>query len=302
MPKPTASSPPAFAPLPLRSAAALATLAALTFAVPARAERPAPGPEASFADGDLDAFDPVPGRAPRAGSGRSGGVYLTLAGSLKRTPTADERAAYLVLGLPLDALFEGRPRAPLPQRALYTDAAPTGTGGANVGVAPAELAPPSATLARAVVHAALRAAGVADGHARLDDLAARARKSALLPETRLRATRYVDDRASVDALPEQSRLVDSSAHTVGLEARLSFRLDRLVFADEEPQLERARLDLEAFRAKLASRALDLLFRLHRARVAAAKDEGREEHTIEVAELTAGLDALTAGWFSRVTTR
>lgn len=264
------------------------------------ADRPTRSVDERFADGDLDAFDPLPSR-PGDSARRRGGLYLTVAGSMKPSPTAVERAAFVVLGLPFDALFQARPPPPSPQRVLYTDSAPAPV---NVPVASAELPPPSPALARAVVHAALRAAGVSDGHSRLDDLASRARRSALLPETRLRATRYVDDRASVDALPEQSRLVDSSAHTVGLEARLTFRLDRLVFADEEPHLERARLDLEAFRAKLASKALELLFRHHRARVAAASatsGAGREEETIAVAELTAALDALTGGFFSRATT-
>lgn len=279
----------------------LAFVACSLFAGGARAEPWARAPEDVFADGDSDAFDPVSGR-PGALGGR-GGVYVTLAGSLRRTPTSEERAAYVVLGLPLDALFEGRGRAPMPQRALYTDvsAAPV-----NAPANAPEVPPPSPLVARAVVRAALRAAGVADGHARLDDLASRARRSALLPETRLRATRYVDDRASVDALPEQSRLVDSSSHNVGLEARLTFRLDRLVFADEETHLERARLDLENFRARLTSKALELLFRHHRARVAAARAAAesaeREERAAEVAELAAALDALTGGYFSWATSR
>ena len=279
----------------------LATLACLATAGEARADPWARAPEDTFADGDLDAFDPVSGRPGPLG-GRGAGLYVTLAGSLRRGDTSEERAAYVVLGLPLDALFEGRPRAPLPQHALYTDVA---AAPANPAPSPPDLPPPSPLLARAVARAALRAAGVEDGHARLDDLASRARKSALLPEARLRATRYVDDRASVDALPEQSRLVDSSSHTLGLEARLTFRLDRLVFADEEPHLERARLDLETFRARLTSRALELLFRHHRARLALARamtGAEREERAAEVAELTAALDALTAGYFTRATSR
>jgi hypothetical protein len=284
-----------------RVAQLLATVACVAAAREARAEPWTSAPEDVFVDGDRDAFDPVPGR-PGAQGGRGAGLYVALSGSLRRTPSSEERAAYVVLGLPLDALLDGRPRAPIPQHALYTD---VGIAPANPAAAPGELPPPSPLLARAVARAALRAAGVEDGHARLDDLASRARKSALLPETRLRATRYVDDRASVDALPEQSRLVDSSSHTVGLEARLTFRLDRLVFADEETHLERARLDLETFRARLTSKALELLFRHHRARLAAARavaDAEREERAAEVAELAAALDALTAGYFTRATSR
>ncbi|HQY60189.1 MAG: hypothetical protein IPF92_15025 [Myxococcales bacterium] len=275
-------------------------VAAVAAGSDARAEPWPRAPEDVFVDGDRDAFDPVSGR-PGAPGGGGAGLYVALSGSLRRGPSSEERAAYVVLGLPLDALLDGRPRAPSPQHALYTD---VGTATANALPVTGELPPPSPLLARAVARAALRAAGVDQGHARLDDLASRARRSALLPETRLRATRYVDDRASVDALPEQSRLVDSSSHTIGLEARLTFRLDRLVFADEETHLERARLDLETFRARLTSRALDLLFRHHRARLAAARAVAageREERAAEVAELAAALDALTGGYYSRAVT-
>ena len=172
----------------------------------------------------------------------------------------------------------------------------------NVAIAgekPSELAPPSPAYARAVVGAACRAAGVGDGLGRLDDLASRARKSGLLPELRLRATRYVDDRASVDTLPDQNRLTDSSSQNLGLEARLTFRLDRLAFADEEPGLERARLDVQAFRTKVSQRAIELLYKHHRARVL-AREAGpdHDEAVVVLAELTAALDLVTGGWFSR----
>ena len=288
-----------------------------------RAEPPATGAAASlsdrFADGDIDAFDALSlsrGAPHRFGQGGSTyrGMYLTLGGSVGRSSGREERGAFVVLGLPFDALFDPRPKPLVPPvHALYEDAglpaivstASSATAwprAPNVTVAAepsAEVTPPTPTYARAVVAAAYRAAGVGDGLGRLDDLASRARKSALLPEVRLRATRHVDDRASVDALPDQNRLTDSSSQNLGLEARLTFRLDRLAFADEEPGLERARLDVQSFRAKLAQKVLELLFKHHRARVL-AREQGpeREEAVVVAAELAAALDALTAGWFSR----
>jgi len=273
-----------------------------------------------FVDGDIDAFDALslsrgaPHRFAAAGEAYRG-MFLTLGGSVGRSSIRDESGAFVVLGLPFDALFDPRPKPPIPpvQHALYEEAglptrvstastAPPSFRAPNVTVATepsAEVAPPSPTYARSVVAAAYRAASVGDGLGRLDDLASRARKSALLPEVRLRATRYVDDRASVDALADQNRFTDSSSQNLGLEARLTFRLDRLAFADEEPGLERARLDVLSFRAKLAQKALELLFKHHRARVI-AREPGpeREEAAVVSAELAAALDALTAGWFSR----
>lgn len=263
----------------------------------------------SFADGDVDAFDALSQGRSRQPAGRFRGFTLTLVGSTREGPGTSERSGTVVLGLPLDALLDRAPARPVPTRALYTDTSdgPRGSGGAgataNVAVVTTrqELRPPSAAFARAVVLAAERAAGVGSGHARIDELASRARKSGLLPEARFRATRYVDDRASADALAEQSRLSDSSAQSLGLEARLTFRLDRLIFADEEPQLERTRLDVESFRTKLAQKTLELLFRWHRARVEArAQGPDAEEAALTAAELEASLDALTGGWFSRQT--
>lgn len=263
----------------------------------------------SFADGDVDAFDALSQGRARQPAGRFRGFTLTLVGSTREGPGTSERSGTVVLGLPLDSLLDRAPSRPVPTRALYTDTsdAPRASGGAgataNVAVVTTrpELRPPSAAFARAVVLAAERAAGVGSGHGRIDELASRARKSGLLPEARFRATRNVDDRASADALAEQSRLSDSSAQSFGLEARLTFRLDRLIFADEEPQLERTRLDVESFRTKLAQKTLELLFRLHRARVEMrAQGPDAEEAALTAAELEASLDALTGGWFSRQT--
>lgn len=261
----------------------------------------------SFADGDVDAFDALSQGRARLPAERFRGLTLTLVGSTRQGPGTSEQGGTLVLGLPFDALLDHAPSRPLPTRALYTDTSDgprssTGTSpNVNVVSTKHELRPPSASFARAVVLAAERAAGVGTGHARIDELASRARTSGLLPEARFRATRYVDDRASADALAEQSRLSDSSSQTLGLEARLTFRLDRLIFADEEPQLERTRLDVESFRTKLAQKTLELLFRLHRARVEVRTGgPDAEEASLTAAELEASLDALTGGWFSRQT--
>lgn len=261
----------------------------------------------SFVDGDVDAFDALSQGRARQPAGRLRGLSLAVVGSTRHGPGTSEQSGTLVLALPFDTVFDRAPSRPLPTRALYTDISDgprssTGTStNVNVVTTRQELRPPSAAFARAVVLAAERAAGVGAGHARIDELASRARTSGLLPEARFRATRYVDDRASADALAEQSRLSDSSSQTLGIEARLTFRLDRLIFADEEPQLERTRLDVESFRTKLAQKTLELLFRLHRARVEARTGgPDAEEAALTVAELEASLDALTGGWFSRQT--
>lgn len=261
-----------------------------------------------FTDGDVDAFDALRTGPPRAGgaSPRYGGFSLTLGAHLNRSDLREERGAFVVVGLPLDAIFDPRPRSVRPEShmlaaddgALFTRVSQSYVNLDSDPQRP-DMPPPSSAYARTIVAAAYRANGVGEGLGRLDDLASRARKSALLPELRLRATRFVDDRASVDALADQSRLTDSSAQNLGLEARLTFRLDRLAFADEEPGLERARLDVQSYRTKLAQKVLELLYKHHRAKVI-AREQGpdREEARVTAAELEAALDALTGGYFSQ----
>jgi hypothetical protein len=162
------------------------------------------------------------------------------------------------------------------------------------------------------VEAAWRSASLAPDDARLDAIVSRARWSAVLPETRLRAIRYDDQRLSTDASADTSRLRDSTGANLGLEARLTWRLDRLLYADDEPAFERMRLERHDARARIAGRVLEALFHWQRAwlevRAAqAASREAREppnrpsrdeaEASLRVAEAEATLDVLTGGWFS-----
>jgi hypothetical protein len=86
-----------------------------------------------------------------------------------------------------------------------------------------------------------------------------------------------------------------------LEGRLTWRLDRTVYAGDEPTLERVRLERAEARAKLAERALQSLFAWARAGLDAreAPEGSREEAEalLRVAEAAATLDVLTGGWFS-----
>ncbi|MDB4941317.1 MAG: hypothetical protein JWP97_851, partial [Labilithrix sp.] len=153
---------------------------------------------------------------------------------------------------------------------------------------------------------------LAPDDARLDGIVSRARWSALLPEARLRATRYDDQRLSTDASTDTSRLKDSTAANVGLEARLTWRLDRVLYADDEPSFERLRLEHHDARMRVAARTLEALFQWSRASVElryaqAASREAREppgrpsrdelEAALRVVEAEATLDVLTGGWFT-----
>src|SRR5206468_2423172 len=142
--------------------------------------------------------------------------------------------------------------------------------------------------ARGAVRAALRRAHLEAPGARIDDLASRARTSALLPELRLRAMRKVDEtqnQAPTEYDPE--RTTASGGSGLWLEARATWRLDRLVFADDEVALERLRSERIEQQAKVARRVLELLYGWQRALALEADPlASPEEHlaaTLEVLE-------------------
>jgi hypothetical protein len=155
-------------------------------------------------------------------------------------------------------------------------------------------------VARSCVRAALRAMGLGDDN-RLDSVAARARSSAALPELRLRAVRTLGESGRISLSEDDpSRYVASGAASNVLEARVTFRLDRLLFADEEIVVERARLDRSELRSRTAAKVLQLLFEWQRAYAlaqdAALSPEERFAAVVREAESSALLDVMTAGWF------
>lgn len=156
-------------------------------------------------------------------------------------------------------------------------------------------------LARSAVQAAWRAVGLAPDDARVESMISRARWAALLPETRLRAMRIADERASADVLSDSTRSYDSAGTGLSLEARLTWRLDRLLFADEEPGLERIRMDHHEARMRLAGKVLEALFQWQRAWLDAdSSSRGSREELdaiVKAVEAEAVLDVLTAGWFA-----
>ncbi len=133
-------------------------------------------------------------------------------------------------------------------------------------------------VARAAVAAALRASGIGVDDSRIDEMVARARKSAALPETRLRALRVLGNNEQANTLATSETYYDTAAVNLSLEARLTWRLDRLVYADDEPTLERVRLETQEARARVTTRVLEVLFAWQRAELelATVQAGSREE--------------------------
>jgi len=209
-------------------------------------------------------------------------------------------------GLPIADRTGPRPRekpalppAEAPPRAVTPPSAPT----ADVAAAPSPAALLTPELARGAVGAACKAARLDEADSRLDRLASRAKTSALLPELRLRATRMIDESESIAPTEyDPTRRTASGGATTWLEARATFRLDRLVFADDELAVERLRMARAAERTKLVAKVLELLDAWQRARSAEANQDARPEvqsrAALTAAASEASLDVLTNGWFSK----
>ena len=156
-------------------------------------------------------------------------------------------------------------------------------------------------VARAAISAALRHHAAADE--RLDDLASRARWSAILPEVRLRATRLIDESQSFSPTSyDPDRTTSTGGVSLWLEGRTTWYFDRLVFADEEVSIERMRQELGRERERITKRVLELLFgwqrAAQRARDPLIDPQRCVEALLEEEQRALELDVLTGGWFAR----
>ncbi len=210
--------------------------------------------------------------------------------------------AFVALAVPLERLAAPRLSAELtepapPEKPIRTaEPAPPD----DLTLAPALPAPELARLARETVNAALRRENLPFRVRELDSLAARAKSSAVLPELRLRATRSQDEALRLAPTPEDPykfSLVGGNA--LVLEASASWRLNRLVFADEELAVQRLRLEEERTRERLTARVLDKVLAWHRALSfeRSADPRLRERSAIERLEAEVELDVTTGGFFA-----
>jgi hypothetical protein len=259
--------------------------------------------EDALADGEVDPDDLATAssllrgvsRRPDALALGRGSAYVSLVGFARRDVLAETRevGGFVLVGLPLDRLARTTRASPLPE--IVPAAAPSGDT-AEIAV--------SSRLARGCVDAAWRAQGLDVEEGRLDAIVTRARMSALLPEARLRAVRFEDARLSLDTSTDTSRWRDSAGANIGFEARLTWRFDRLVYADDEPSLERIRIEHRDARTRIAGKVIDALVHWQRAmldfRTLSPTQLGTRDEadvSIRVVEAEAVLDVLTGGWFS-----
>jgi hypothetical protein len=281
--------------------------------------------EDALADGEID-VDDIATKSPWAAvAGATGGrpvlgsaggsAWVSLLGFTRQT--LDERqeiGGFILVGLPLDRFARANTRvttsrSELAQLQLVREAVsdpPLQRVIANEQPFELALTP---RLARSCVAAAWRAVGLGADDARLESIVSRARWSAVLPEARLRAVRFEDARLSLDTSTDTSRLRDSAGANVGFEARLTWRFDRLIYADDEPAFERIRLEQRDARSRVGAKVLEALFHWQRAaldlRTLPPSQQGTRDEAdvrLRLLEAEAALDVLTNGWFAAQKTR
>jgi hypothetical protein len=259
----------------------------------------------------------------RAGSNDSA-LTLWLSGHYRERP-GEQRSWTALLGLTVafDRLSSprpedvsthlGEPPAPKAEPVQPTSIepapsnAPSGVTPTPVtqAVAPVELhdVQLSAVFVQAAIRAALRAQNTAEREARLDSLSARSRASAALPELRLGAGRSADQSIRLSpTVDDPYRYTQAGGADLWLEARVSWQLDRLLFAREELSIEKLRDAHYQAKWKRAQAVVDALFAWQKA-LLEAQDPERSAQEQLLAQLRAAyqaavVDALTGGWFSQ----
>jgi hypothetical protein len=250
----------------------------------------------------------------------SGSLLLSLQGGYEiRASGRRELLGWVELTVPLER-FEAPRRAlvettePPASRASFRDLvrARAALGAAiaqGQGATGGKTSPPvvvlrlTPLLARGAVNAALRAGGFFSARRRVESLASRAKSSALLPEMRLRAARTREDELRLSpTTSDPYRYTQAGDTDLLFEARLTWQLNRLVFADEEVDAERLRLKWSDARAALVEHVLAALFAwqkaLLQAQDATLLPEQRSAAQLAALEAETTLDVLTGGWFSR----
>ncbi len=269
------------------------TLLALVFLVlsVARSARASPTEdrlEERYLDGEIDAYDFA------HGSEKRGESWISLAGFGGSYQRGTRLGAMAIVGVAFDRVA-ARPPARRRVTSLASFAIDAGDG---VSIHPPRRILVTPGVARRAVAAAWRTSGLGSDDARIADMVSRAHWSSLLPETRLRVMRRFDDADTATPSPT-SRYTDT-AH-LWLEARMTWRIDRLLYTEDEPSIERIRDDRSEARARIAARVLLVLGQWQRAwaeaRAAPPESPDGFDASLRMSETESALEVLTGGWFT-----
>ncbi|MEO8905296.1 MAG: hypothetical protein ABI488_22565 [Polyangiaceae bacterium] len=255
--------------------------------------------------------------APAHASPNPSSLWIAISAEYHSSPVLREWGGFLAVSIPFDRL--AAPRMPLGVPAV--SAVPLGAPRLTEDPQKkqTEATPPTAPslpkkpepvlllltprLARSTVRHALANAGYFDWRVRLRSLSGRARSSASLPELRLRALHSTGETLRLTPTTDDPyRYTQAGTSQLAFEARLTWHLDRLVFADQEVSIERLQTERDAAERHLIDHVLSRLALWQRSRVRAAdvdsEPEVRETAELEAVGAAVELDVLTDGWFSQ----
>jgi hypothetical protein len=250
------------------------------------------------------ALPPEPSAAPVPLEGApANDLSLTLGARAERGPYRSEVSGFLALAVPLERF--AAPRSAAPEPADEPDE-PEPNAEARAAekrvppVLPLLAAPVLSQLARDCSAAALRALHAAERRGELQGMAARSRSSALLPELRLRAARAQDESLRLTPTSDDPyKFTQDGGDDLVFEARATWKLNRLVFADEEIAIKRLELEQERSAERVSARVLALVLAWHEAvsRLRADDAGTRARADFDRLEAEVALDVLTGGWFA-----
>lgn len=133
--------------------------------------------------------------------------------------------------------------------------------------------------------------------ARIKALVKRARLAGLAPTLRVAIDRGLKQDLSSSTSSDAERLAAAVGDDFSVDASLTFDLSRLVFAPEEVRLLSVRRWLAGDQRRLVEETIRLYFQRRKLLIERAQTPD-PELDVAIAELTALLDALTEGGFSR----
>jgi hypothetical protein len=250
---------------------------------------------------------------PAHASPNPSSCWISVSAEYRTGTLLREWAGFLAVGIPLDRLAAANARAAsgipvaayrLAENPPKKEAEPKP---APEPPAPTKRDPPvvllTPRLARGTVRRALANAGYFDARTRLAGLSARARSSAALPELRLSARRSSGQTLRLTPTTDDPyRYQQAGTSELTFEARVTWHLDRLLFASEEVGVERLRHSHSTEERKLIDHVLQRLALWQRSLVRAAdldsEPEVRETAELEAIGAAVELDVLTGGWFSQ----
>jgi len=236
-------------------------------------------------------------------SSPTGSLWLAITGAFRVADDDSGRASHaqgmVMLGGSIDDVVKGTRVRQFAALAKTQTDEPSPPRDAAVEAPPPR---PKGPLARGCVKAAIEATGIARELDRLDDASTRARVSGLVPELRLRVARVVDEDQSLSPTEyDPERITASGGSSVWIEGRATFRLERLVFADDEVALEKMRGERQKLEREIADDVLKSFAVWQRASGSLATpdpdDETRAKLDIERVVEETRLDVLTNGWFA-----